>query len=85
MLVRPEHRLVADTLEQQWNAKLVRLTEAEEEYRRTTQADGTELSAADRVRIQALMTDLPRVWHDPRTPMRERKRMLLSRLETSST
>ena len=38
-----------------------------------------------RVRIQALMTDLPRVWHDPRTPMRERKRMLLSRLETSST
>src|SRR5262249_44409504 len=76
MLVRPEHRLVADTLEQQWNAKLVRLAEVEEEYRRTTQADGAELPAEDRARIHALVTDLPRVWHDPRTPMRERKRML---------
>jgi hypothetical protein len=76
MLVRPEHRLVADTLEQQWNAKLVRLADVEEAYRRTTQADGVELPVEDRARIQALVTDLPRVWHDPRTPMRERKRML---------
>ena len=76
MLVRPEHRLVADTLEQQWNEKLARLAEVEEAYRRTTQADGAELPADDRARIHALVTDLPRVWHDPRTPMRERKRML---------
>jgi hypothetical protein len=76
MLVRPEHRLVADTLEQQWNAKLARLAEVEEAYRHTTQADGAELPAEARARIQALVTDLPRVWHDPRTPMRERKRML---------
>jgi hypothetical protein len=76
MLVRPEHRLVADSLEQQWNAKLVRLADVEEAYRRTTQADGAGLPAEDRARIHALVTDLPRVWHDPRTPMRERKRML---------
>lgn len=76
MLVRPEHRLVADSLEQQWNAKLARLAEVEEEYRRTATADGHEVAAAERAHIHGLASDLPRVWHDPRTPMRERKRML---------
>jgi DNA invertase Pin-like site-specific DNA recombinase len=76
MLVRPEHRLVADSLERQWNEKLARLAEAEEEYRRATVVDGPELGADERGRIHALVSDLPRVWHDPRTPMRERKRML---------
>ncbi len=76
LLVRPEHRLVADTLERQWNEKLAQLAQAEEEYRRTTEADGPALAAADRDRIHALAADLPRVWADPRTPMRERKRML---------
>jgi hypothetical protein len=74
--VRPEHRLVADTLERQWNEKLARLADAEEDYRRTAEADPGAVTAADRARIHALASDLPRVWHDPRTPMRERKRML---------
>jgi DNA invertase Pin-like site-specific DNA recombinase len=76
LLVRPEHRLVADALEREWNDKLARLADAEEEYRRATASDGGPLAAEDRARIQALASDLPRVWHDPRTPMRERKRML---------
>ena len=76
MLVRPEHRLVADRLEQRWNAKLTRLAEAEDEYRRTTDAERAMVAVEDRERIHALAADLPRVWHDPRTPMRERKRML---------
>jgi DNA invertase Pin-like site-specific DNA recombinase len=76
LLVRPEHRLVADSLEGRWNEKLALLAEAEEEYRRTTPADGAAVSDEARQRIHALIQDLPRVWHDPRTPMRERKRML---------
>ncbi len=76
MLVRPEHRLVADTLEQQWNEKLARLAALEDDYARVTTTDGAELSGHDHERIQALVADLPRVWHDPRTPARERKRML---------
>ncbi len=76
MLVRPEHRLVADTLEREWNEKLARLADAEEDYRRATATDRGALTADDRARIHALASDLPRVWHDPRTPMRERKRML---------
>jgi len=76
MLVRPEHRLVADSLEQQWNEKLARVATMEADYARATKADGPELRAQDREQIQALVADLPRVWHDPRTPARERKRML---------
>ena len=76
MLVRPEHRLVADSLEQQWNEKLARVAALEEDYARATKADGPELSVPHREQIQALVADLPRVWHDPRTPARERKRML---------
>jgi DNA invertase Pin-like site-specific DNA recombinase len=76
LLVRPEHRLVADNLERQWNEKLTRLADAEEEYRRATEAAGRALSANDRARIHGLAGDLPRVWHDPRTAMRERKRIL---------
>ena len=76
LLVRPEHRLVADSLERQWNEALMRLAAAEEEYRRATTADAPALTGDDRARIHALASDLPRVWHDPRTAMRERKRML---------
>jgi DNA invertase Pin-like site-specific DNA recombinase len=77
LCVRPEHRLVADELERQWNAKLAALADAEEEYRRTTaQEDGRAVSAEAQARIQALVADLPRVWHDPRTPARDRKRLL---------
>jgi hypothetical protein len=76
MLVRPENRLVADTLERQWNEKLRQLAEAEQEYVRMSESDAPTVSGEDKQRIQSLVSDLPRVWNDPRTPHRERKRML---------
>lgn len=76
MLVRPENRLVADTLERQWNEKLRQLAEAEEEYNRVSRSDSPSVDEADKQRIHNLVSDLPRVWNDPRTPSRERKRML---------
>jgi DNA invertase Pin-like site-specific DNA recombinase len=76
MLVRPENRLVADTLERQWNEKLRQLAEAEQEYNRASKSASYTVNSEDRQRIQGLVTDLPRVWNDPRTPSRERKRML---------
>jgi hypothetical protein len=76
MLVRPENRLVADTLEREWNEKLRQLAEAEQEYIRVSESDAHTVSDEDRQRIQSLVSDLPRVWNDPRTPSRERKRML---------
>jgi DNA invertase Pin-like site-specific DNA recombinase len=76
MLVRPENRLVADNLERQWNEKLARLAQAEEDYTRATKTEGPELTAEDREHIQALASDLPRLWKDPRTSARDRKRMI---------
>lgn len=76
LLVRPEHRLVADSLERQWNEKLTAVQQAEEEYRRMSSVEGPDLSPEVREHIHALACDLPRVWNDPRTPARERKRML---------
>jgi DNA invertase Pin-like site-specific DNA recombinase len=76
LLARPENRLVVDNLERQWNEKLKNLAQAEEEYARLSQSTPLALTDADRNRIQALASDLPRVWNDPRTPARDRKRML---------
>jgi DNA invertase Pin-like site-specific DNA recombinase len=76
MLVQPENRLVADSLEKRWNEKLAHLAQVEEEYARFAKEDIRSLTAEDKERIQTLASDLPRVWRDPRTSARDRKRML---------
>jgi DNA invertase Pin-like site-specific DNA recombinase len=75
LLARPENRLVVDNLERQWNETLMGLAQAEEEYARMSKSQSA-LTDEDRDRIRALASDLPRVWNDPRTPARDRKRML---------
>jgi len=74
MRVDPDNRLVADSLESEWNEKLRLHAEAQKEYERQRQAD-TTLTEQQRAEIMALATDFPRLWHDPKTPQRERKRM----------
>ena len=76
LLARPENGLVVDNLERQWNEKLKCLSQAEEEYQRQSRSQPSVLTDADRDRIHALASDLPLVWNDPRTPARDRKRML---------
>jgi DNA invertase Pin-like site-specific DNA recombinase len=72
----PNHRLVADALEADWNEQLRRLETLQQEQERQRQADQGLLSDMARARILALAKDFPRVWNDPRTEQRERKRML---------
>jgi len=76
LLARPENRLVVDNLERQWNEKLMSLTHAEEQYTRMSKSQPAALMEEDRELIHTLASDLPRVWNDPRTPARDRKRML---------
>jgi DNA invertase Pin-like site-specific DNA recombinase/DNA-binding XRE family transcriptional regulator len=73
--VDPDHRLVADTLEAEWNTKLRALADAQEQYECQTAADRERLDDQRREEILRLATDFPRLWHDPRTPDREKKRM----------
>jgi DNA invertase Pin-like site-specific DNA recombinase len=75
MHVDPGNRLVADSLEAEWNQTLRAVSEAQERYERQKQADGAALSDKQRADIMALARDFPRLWNDPRTPDRERKRM----------
>lgn len=81
MHVDPENRLVADTLEAEWNEKLRGLAQAQESYERQCQADRLRLNAQQREQILSLATDFPRLWRNPRTPHRERKRMIRLLLE----
>jgi hypothetical protein len=79
MHVDPANRLVADTLESEWNSKLRALSEAQQEYDRLT--DHLAIEEAQRARIAALASDFPRLWQDPKTPDREKKRMVRLLLE----
>ncbi len=81
MLVDPTNRLVADTLESDWNLKLRALAAAQEDYQRQRAADRLTIDEQERERILALATDFPAVWRDPKTPQRERKRMLALLIE----
>jgi DNA invertase Pin-like site-specific DNA recombinase len=74
--VDPTNRLVADQLEADWNTKLRELADAKDEYERATEAGNRPLTDEQQARIRALATDLPALFNDPATPMRERKRLI---------
>ncbi len=76
MSVDPENRLVAAQLETEWNEALSALKAAEEEYEVQRQADQIGINEEQKTRILALATDFPRLWNDPRTQPRDRKRLL---------
>ena len=75
MRVDPDNRLVADVLEAEWNRKLRELLEAQEAYQRQSEAEHFLLDERERTELLKLATDFPRLWRDPNTSDRERKRM----------
>lgn len=77
----PGNRLVVDVLEAEWNDKLRALHDAQEEFEHRRAEDYQTLDDERRKQILALATDFPRLWNDPRTPQRERKRMVRLLLE----
>jgi hypothetical protein len=73
--VDPDNRLVADSLEADWNNALRQLRDAQDTYDRAVATD-TLLDAQQQTKIRSLAADFPRLWADPATPQRERKRMI---------
>ena len=63
------------TLESEWNNKLRALEAAKDDYEHQRASD-VLLEEDNRQRILALAIDFPRLWRDPETPARERKRMV---------
>ena len=76
MRVDPTNRLVANSLEADWNDKLRLLAETQERDRQRREAEHAAFTSDQRTRILALATDVPRLWRDRATPDRERKRIL---------
>ena len=75
LAVDPANRLVADALEADWNTALRELNDTQAAYDKARDQYAPALTAAQQDKIARLVTDLPAVWDDPATPMRERKRI----------
>jgi DNA invertase Pin-like site-specific DNA recombinase len=75
LLVDPNNRMVAATLEGEWNEKLRLLTAAEEEFERRRAEDRKRLDDKQKSAIRSLAGDFSRLWKDPGTSARERKRI----------
>jgi DNA invertase Pin-like site-specific DNA recombinase len=76
LAVDATNRLVADTLEADWNAALRQLTTAHDDYTKAHNDPASLLTDDQRQRVRALAADFPALWNDPATPIRERKRLL---------
>jgi DNA invertase Pin-like site-specific DNA recombinase len=74
--VDPENRLVADVLEAEWNDRLRALAAAQEAYEQARGHDARLVTDEQRAAILALANDFPRLWRDPSTAVREKKRMM---------
>lgn len=89
--VEPENRLVARSLERDWNEKLTVVDQLEREYTTVPPLAASHVSEAERQRIVALAYDLPAVWQADTTTHAERKQVVrflikdvtLTKLETT--
>lgn len=81
MQVDPDNRLVASSLEAEWNDRLRAWEEAREQAEQKRVDDRANLDEVMRRRILQLAEDLPAVWNHPSTPNRERKRIAALLLE----
>jgi hypothetical protein len=76
MAVEPENRLVASTLEAEWNEKLEQLEQAKSEYETRRSKTQYVLDANKQEQIRRIATDFPSLWAHPATSMQDRKRMV---------
>ena len=74
--VDPDNRVVARTLEREWEDRLRELERVERDYERARNEARVQLTQRDRARIRELASDLRQVWNAPTTQQADRKAML---------
>jgi DNA invertase Pin-like site-specific DNA recombinase len=79
--VEPENRLVARTLEHQWEEALRIERDLKEEYVRFRQKQPHQLTAAERAQIETLAHNLPTVWQAPQTGIVEKRQIVRTLVE----
>ena len=72
-LVEPEHRLVARSLEREWETKLAAQFRLQDEYQQFQHSQPQGLTVDERAAIRQLATDLPALWQAPTTTAADRK------------
>ena len=72
----PANRLVASSLEGEWNEALRKLQDAQTEFDQQCKQDATEMTDELRQRVMNLSTDFAALWQSPKTTDRDRKRMI---------
>jgi excisionase family DNA binding protein len=81
--VDPTNRLVARTLERDWEAALAAEQTLGDEYQRAVSREPERLSEAEQHAVQRLATDIPALWHAPSTTAQDRQaiaRLMLERV-----
>jgi DNA invertase Pin-like site-specific DNA recombinase len=76
MKVDPDNRLVADTLEAEWNEKLRDLQDANDYYETHRHRESEKLKKTQQEEVFKLTKNFPSLWKNPKTPAREKKRMI---------
>ena len=74
--VDPDNRVIARTLEREWNDRLTEVERIDHEHDEALRRDKLVLGDEDRARIMSLAKDLPRVWKAKTTTHAERKNLL---------
>jgi hypothetical protein len=74
--IDPENRLVARTLEQDWEARLQEQQQLQRDYEYVQKQAPLRLDDAQRQQLRTLVEDLPRVWQAESTSWAERKELL---------
>ncbi len=79
--VDPDNRLVAATLEKDWNEALLQERQVREDYDRFRRETPSGLTESERATIQALASDIQALWQAPGTTQAERKQVLRCLIE----
>ena len=74
--VDPDNRLVAATLEQQWNNALIALEELQKQYHQYQSEDPLLLSGEQQKSLLELAKDFPKLWDAPSTDPKDKKQIL---------
>ena len=74
--VDSSHRLVASTLEKEWNDALVSLQEVRTQYEEHQKKSILDVTKSQKDSILALAKDFPRLWNASTTSPKDRKRIL---------
>ncbi len=74
--VDPDNRLVARSLERDWNAKLTEVEQLQREHAALPKPAALLITPQERERILALAQNVPAVWHASTTSQAARKQLL---------